>query len=515
MSSSVSQTTHAAASSSSSSVSLETAASSILRSIDAASSTATVSAVAASREAEEARRNARAASTMAKKFMALQNTSSSSVFAWNTHGSGNSSPQRKQPLSPSHSNKRSSPSKYPQLRYSPLQTTGTTSSSSSERLSKANADAVVSLTLELDRLKHHLEAEQSAHDETLAALSTTKARNAQLEAQMETLLETMETQRETHGRQVDAYEQELSRLQVYLVSAQEDAQLAVELAKQNNDSRKQVEECLELTLQQVHRLERQVLQQAQQQQQQQQQQQAAVKQQQQQQHAPMATTASSRPPPPPPKRQGRQQKPTNGKPVVTKSVRFADDDDALSHALSDDVASTKTPPPQAQPPAVAAAASRVGTPYFRYADVAAGRKLLERVMNNGTLDDATLNQGDDDNDATTATFFDSQTSIRKQSQRLQEQLRDSPSEGSVIAPSSVTPSSSMSPPPPPPQTEPSLTALQNVSNLLRASGKRLHLAGRWWREKDDDDSKHHSTTVHVETLARHYCTSVEVSLRIV
>jgi len=47
-------------------------------------------------------------------------------------------------------------------------------------------------------------------------------------------------------------------------------------------------------------------------------------------------------------------------------------------------------------------------------------------------------------------------------------------------------------------------ALRKTAEMLKQSGQRLKVSGRWWNDSGDDES------VHLESLARHYCSSVEV-----
>jgi hypothetical protein len=64
-------------------------------------------------------------------------------------------------------------------------------------------------------------------------------------------LDDFETQREDHGRQMDDLQQELNRAQVRVEAAEEDAQLALDLAKGNAESREQLETWLQRALQEI------------------------------------------------------------------------------------------------------------------------------------------------------------------------------------------------------------------------------------------------------------------------
>jgi hypothetical protein len=51
-----------------------------------------------------------------------------------------------------------------------------------------------------------------------------------------------------------------------------------------------------------------------------------------------------------------------------------------------------------------------------------------------------------------------------------------------------------------------MDACRNAAKILKQSGERLNLSGRWWQEPSDGEYD----GAHLETLTRHYCTSVEV-----
>ena len=50
-----------------------------------------------------------------------------------------------------------------------------------------------------------------------------------------------------------------------------------------------------------------------------------------------------------------------------------------------------------------------------------------------------------------------------------------------------------------------MDAYRNTARILRQSGERRNLSGRWWQEPSEGDDG-----AHLETLTQHYCTSVEV-----
>jgi hypothetical protein len=455
-------------------------AASIIKTIDSASDEARQSAISASREVEEARKNARAASEVAKKFMALAGSSSFTIDTDRSllppesfdirNGSPHSTPQKKQriPSSPlSNLNGRSPDRSWSSRRGSPVSTSHT---SSSERVARANADAVVSLTLELDRYKHHLEAEQMAHDETRSALAQAKARNVHLEAQIEKLLNNMETQRENFGRKISLLQQDVSTAQMRVAAAEEDAQMALDLAKQNNDSRVEVEAVLEQALRQSETLQMEL-----------QSKNMLI-----QSLTTNATTAPRPPPPPPPMSTPDLESHDAHVRSSAKAVRFAD-----SPAASIEIHSEATP-------------SKVGS----RADVSLGRQLLQRALNGGSPSPSLATTADAPSDLDRGYH----ASVER-SQRLQETLKKNYLEVDIKTPSSVASSVTATPKDDgrnePHFSQPSNNAavFQNVSAVLKASGKRLNLTGRLWNDKETSVSRN---IKELETLARHYCTSVEV-----
>ena len=100
--------------------------------------------------------------------------------------------------------------------------------SSTERLAQSHAEDVLSLSLELERMKQELENEQMAHDQTRSSLAEQKSKNKLLEGQVHKVLSDLETSREDHARKMDGAKDELKRAQTRVDAAEEDAQLALD-----------------------------------------------------------------------------------------------------------------------------------------------------------------------------------------------------------------------------------------------------------------------------------------------
>jgi hypothetical protein len=231
------------------------AAADLIRTLDSAFSEMSSLSASAAKDAEDARRNARAASEVARRYTARS-------FPQNQHGMIRypSTPVVSTPLAPDTAvystsatttlmstidgvDSRLSPNRKRKIPKQPP--------SSADRLAESHAEDVLTLSLELERTKHALERERRDHDHTRSAYTETKAKNAQLEAHMDRILQNMEQQREEHGRSMDRKQHELDRAQARMDAAEEDAQAAVDLATQANETRQQLEGWLQRSLEEV------------------------------------------------------------------------------------------------------------------------------------------------------------------------------------------------------------------------------------------------------------------------
>jgi hypothetical protein len=417
-----------------------TAAADLIRSIDNAFAEINSLSVDAAREAEEARSNARIASELARRYRAGSSLRDGEGGAFSFHPG--SSPYYLDSLvangsdlyGHNNANGRIPDSDTDSLRKRK------NGSAAADRLAKSHAEDVLSLSLELERVKRSLEAEEMAHDVTKSAMAQTKARNTQLETQIEKLLNDMETQREGNGRTVDDMEHELDRARMRVDLAEEDAELALDLAKTNAESREQLEEWLGKALEELEVLRE---------------------------HggAPIASGIS--------REEGSAQ---STKPK--HAVHFADSPSFFSE-----------PSPTN---------SATGSPANRPARsmVSAGRKILQRSLGAGS---------DEDPGQNSVSVSPSKSAERRR--RLRDRLKTSDEQNKNPKPSFLdhaglaTDQNGQVPP------KKTTDACRNAARILKQSGERLSLSGRWWGETSDDESD----GVHLETLARHYCTSVEVS----
>jgi len=419
-----------------------TAAADLIRTLDSAFLEMSSLSASAARDAEDARRNAREASEVARRYTARsyagfeqqslkKATSSPKREPFPTHDDTNGgmngtrgidedhdTPISQQPLPPGGRKRKIHADKV---------------QSSSERLARSHAEDVLSLSLELERTKQALDHERMAHDETRSTLSEARAKNTQLETQIEKLLNDAETQREDCGRQMDGLQQELNRAQVRVEAAEEDAQLALDLAKGNAESREQLETWLQRALQEVEVLRNQL------------ERVGAYG---------TALLAAS---------------PEYGAPVVKRKpvVRFAETPTVVEMPAENNDELSFSPRRQA---------SR--------SMVAAGRQLLHRAT---TANDEKVH----------AISLTPEKSAERR-EKLRRRLRDLDSDVDIATPASVRSSYGGS------EVGSATKAMENCSNvarLLRESGQRLGLDTC---QKRLDDS-------HVESVARNFCQTVEVS----
>lgn len=197
-----------------STLSLEAEAAEILRTVDFHASQKDQNALDAAREGEEARRNALLAKELIRKYKPIGTSGRHSVS---------------------------------------LQPTTTFPKSSSPRRT-AEAE-VLSLKLELERCQRALAEEKDEHNVTKNALKVAHDTETTLRADMETM-------REEWGRKNDELQRELDLTKRRLVTADQDAEMALELAHNNSLAREEIEawykQCLERNLELESSLQQQL-----------------------------------------------------------------------------------------------------------------------------------------------------------------------------------------------------------------------------------------------------------------
>jgi len=380
---------------------LETQAAELLRTVDFAASELNQTALDAAREQEEARQNARLAAAMIRRY--------------STRPTSQSRQQQQQQSSPTSLSK------------------STSASSSSPSPPRMTAQGkLLSLGLELERCQRDLAEEKEAHQVTQEALQTAKTQAKQYAAEVQDLLRQQETLREEMGRRNDELERELNTTKQRLEAAEQDANLALELATNNNAAREEMEVWYQ------HCLERnQVLE-------------VAMEQQYQsllQNHA---------------------------------------HHDATLPVLRNDENTT--------PPETSNTTSIVLPKKSTNAMVASGRRLLDDFRGKNKSEQMTDSKA-----------------IAERSHERRRQLADRLKlmDTTSATTTTTTPSSSTALVVP---TQASDT-FARISKLLKESGRRLSLPGRWWKKSDKTTDNHEPVSSEdTENLTKHFCHAVEVSL---
>jgi len=228
------------------------AAADLIQSLDNAYSEMTSFAADAARDAETARRNARAASEIARRYLNRSYPKVQTPF-----GVGPSTPQRTKPevkvddaLQEINGIASALQTPREEQKYSfettPRQNRRTyTTPMSSERIAQSHAEDVLGLTMDLERTRQAFKSEVRMHEDTKSSLASYQSKHASLEDQNKKLLEELErTKMEAHNR-TSELEQELQIANMRMQAAEEDAQLALDLAKDSAEKNDQLEEWLQ------------------------------------------------------------------------------------------------------------------------------------------------------------------------------------------------------------------------------------------------------------------------------
>lgn len=461
----------------------------------------------AARDAEDARRNARAASEIARRYQNRSYPKSHSPF-----GSSISSPpgtprsrdrEAKQlegnspERSPRHGDPHASPlsAVTPQHRNTPLNPDSSgrkrktyNTPSSTERLAQSHAEDVLSLSLELERAKQACKSEKKAHENTKASMLELQYKNKSLEKQIGKLMQDLEKQRNDMQLKIDSLEEELAYSKRQTEAAEEDAQAALDIAKESSLKREQMEAWLQSSLQEVSMLRAQVedadanIEGA---------------------HIESETKTNIT----------DESVPEPSMETPKRSVRFADSPDMLQPVNANEEDTTVETPKPGGTTAVHGATPGTGPSRSM---VAAGRQLLRRAMA----------QSEGENVCAILELTPAKSAERRQ--RLRQRLLSL--EDEPIVPSPLHPNSSpnriqdaLNEKP----TIESITAMnaleenQAVAQLLKESGKRLELEGPWFRVRKE----HHGNIpnvppppppppgkIQLESLAKQFCHRVEVCL---
>jgi hypothetical protein len=243
------------------------AAADLIRTLDSAFAEMSSLSISAAKDAEDARRNARAASEMARRYTSrsfpsheILNTPTASSSASNLSPYSPATSPSASSLQVQTMMKSSKEHSSLTLQYdgSPRKRKNQINVTPSDRLAQSHAEDVLAVSLELERTKQALEMERREHDQTRMGYTEYKAKNAQLEAQVEKILSDMERRREEQGRVIDRMKDDLNHAKARVKAADEDAQAAVELATEANASKQQLETWLQKALEEITILRQQL-----------------------------------------------------------------------------------------------------------------------------------------------------------------------------------------------------------------------------------------------------------------
>ena len=352
------------------------------------------------------------------------------------------------------------------------------SPTSYERIAQHHADDLLQLSLELEQTKQALKSEQRLHKECQSSLESMKEKKKKAEKNNQKLVLKHGMERKESMTQISNLERELEVSRLRLEAAEEDAQLALDLAKDSAEQRDEMEESL-LEL----RKEIEIL---------------------------------------------RDQQHQDGKPqsVMTtpkRFVHFADTDasanlNASANANTDNSTNTST-----STPALLKEKGKASPLFYTprengppRAMIAAGRQLLLR--RNMTPQDVVIRL-----EASPA-----RSAERRQQlcQRLNEHLNESSSnEDTNIALLSSSPSRTPLSPTPGRNnstafgdapasliTKKKLEEYHTAMKILQISGKRLGLDGYCWREQSSKTMPSNNNPIQIDITARQYCQNVEVRI---
>ena len=321
---------------------------------------------------------------------------------------------------------------------------------SSETIAQSHAEDVLNLTLELERTRSGFKSEQRLHQETKASLADYKSKYEAAEAQNQRLVKESANQKQT-TQTITNLEQELANVKLRHQAADEDAELALELAKESFEKQEHAEALLQKALEEIEMLKAQ------------------------------RTTEGN-------------STLTNSETPSKRSVRF-----------SDEVPPPPKPPPPPPPPVPPADSSSpvsshplgaVGAPRSM---VAVGRQLLRRSKGSSP-----------DEEVVTLELTPGKSAERRR--RLRERL--------VQLEEDVSSSPDKKPPAsPPPRMElvnpllhkKLIEECQKLAKILQESGHRLELGGHWWRRDPSAAKAQQQHDIHLEAMTRQYAQSVEVS----
>ena len=388
-----------------------------------------------------------------------------------------------------------------------------TPASAADRIAQSNAEDTLHMSLELERTKQALEAAQMAHDDTKNILAEERSKNSHLQRKLHTIEGTLEHQ-VFRGRSGEALEAALEQATLRMEAAEEDAQLALDFAKESEENRDQMEVMLEQALSEIQSLRETVYRHEQ------------YQHYHQQYHnngggggdalPPVAEDEAS---------EASSAKQSEEDQDTDEDKTMEEDSSAKSVRFSDPISFSNSPTttkndnqPEIVPPEITEQTEQPPPPHDEIITptkpsrnlVSAGRKLLQ-------LSHSKSKNNSSSPTATTSPFkFDfSPEKAAERRRQLREQMKELDAAVVIRTPSSAerSPFSKQWQQESATKTNKMLEAAETAMELLQASGKRLELDGHWWKETTVNGTGEEDEGIPLDSLARQYCQSVEVSTR--
>jgi len=331
--------------------------------------------------------------------------------------------------------------------------------SSVERIAQHHAEDVLKLSLELERTKQALKSEQRMHEECKTSLASMRSKTSALEEQNQKLLEDLEKERKQSTQEVSNLKQELENGRLRLQAAEEDAQLALDIAKDSAEQRDQMEDELQMALKEIEELK-----------------------------------AKN-------KTNGDKQEFVAETPTPKRHVRFADSENQGAQQQEE----TKTPE------SVFATPMSSASGVLSRSLVASGRQVLRRELA-ASPEDVVVRL-----ELTPAKSAERRQRLRQRLTELDDLIvaSSSPSRGTPInsplrLPAGTTGTNGENENA---AIKKKLEECHAAAKILQTSGKRLDLDGYWWRSTNSVAGKTPLPhPIQLDVMARQYCQNVEFKI---
>lgn len=211
----------------------------------------------AARDAEVARKNARAASEIARRYTVRSFPKSKSQFIF-----GSSPPRRTRQEISRDLNKEAKENilgdkgegKGLNSNLERRKIRRTKNATSMERIAQSHADEILALSIELEKAKQDLKSEQKKHMQTKTKLEDSELKLSDFQNENETLKERIGTDTVALQATEAEYEKKLANSKFLLEAAEEDAQLALELAQESTEERDEIDQLLKKALRELQDL---------------------------------------------------------------------------------------------------------------------------------------------------------------------------------------------------------------------------------------------------------------------